>query len=49
MKGKCKFEAESRSKDCPDVIYIRCKHSGIKGEFNCIGYDNCADYEEEET
>jgi len=44
---KCKFEKESISSSFPDIIYIRCKHPSIQCTTNCIGYENCADYEED--
>ena len=47
MNKKCKWEKESISPSIPSIIYIRCKHPDIKGIFNCIGYDDCADYEQE--
>jgi len=41
---KCKWERESRSTCCPDVVHLRCNHPDIKGILNCIGYEECCDY-----
>ncbi len=43
---KCKYESVQEFKTPPIEIWIRCRYPGIKGTFNCIGYENCADYEE---
>jgi len=47
MEEKCRWEKISQSKDVPEVIHIHCNHPAIHCVFNCIGKENCADYEEE--
>jgi len=48
MKDKCKWEKEDISPSIPSVVFVRCKHPDIKGTTNCIGHEDCADYEESE-
>jgi hypothetical protein len=42
----CKWQYDSISPSCPEIIYKRCVEPKMKGVNNCIGEENCADYAE---